>query len=65
MASPDPLPVWAKKTLHDAGELVGNPIDLRRTGSQFFEAPTALATIEKFLPIHCYILLVEYPQSYP
>jgi len=64
MAAPDPLPVWAKKTLHDADELVDNPTDPRRTRSQFFEAPTALATTKKMLPIHCYMSLVADPQSY-
>jgi hypothetical protein len=64
MASPDPLPVWAKKTLHDVGELVDNPTDPRRTRSQFFEAPTALAATEKLFPIHCYMSLAEDPHSY-
>jgi len=33
MASQYPLPVWAKKTLHDVGELVRNSADPRRTRS--------------------------------
>ena len=42
MLVPDPLPVWAKNTLHDVNKLVGNSADPRRTRSQFFEAPTDL-----------------------
>ena len=33
MLVPDPLPVWAKNTLHDVSELVNNPADPRRTRS--------------------------------
>jgi hypothetical protein len=64
MASLDPLPVWAKNTLHDVGELVDNPTDPRRTRSQFFEAPTALDATEKLFPIHFYMSLASDPHSY-
>lgn len=60
----DPLLVWSKKTLHDAGELVGNLADPRRTRSQFFEAPIALASTQKFMPIYFYMSLAENPQLY-
>jgi len=53
----DPLSFWAKNTLHNVGELVGNLTDLRRTRSQFFEAPTALDATEKFFPINFYMSL--------
>jgi hypothetical protein len=42
MASPTQFPTWAEKTLQDAGELVGDPADTRRTRSQFFGAPQAM-----------------------
>jgi hypothetical protein len=31
MAAPTQLPTWAEKTLQDAGELVGDPADIRIT----------------------------------
>jgi hypothetical protein len=43
MSTPTQLPTWAKKTLQDASELVGNPADTRRTRSQFFGASQAMA----------------------
>jgi hypothetical protein len=52
MAAPTQLPTWAEKTLQDAGELVGDPADTRRTRSHFFGAPQALAATEPLLPIH-------------
>jgi hypothetical protein len=64
MASPTHFPTWAEKTLQDAGELVGDLLDTRRTRSQFFGAPQALATTENFLPIHCYMSLGSYPKSH-
>jgi hypothetical protein len=64
MASPTQFPTWAEKTLQDAGELVGDPADTRRTRSQFFGAPQALATTETLLPIHCYMSLGSYPKSH-
>jgi hypothetical protein len=33
MSSPTKFPTWEKKTLQDAGELVGDPVDTRRTRS--------------------------------
>ena len=64
MASPTQLPTWAEKTLQDAGELVSDPADTRRTRSQFFGDPQALAAIETLLPIHCYMSLGSYPNSH-
>ena len=61
MAAPDPLPVWAKKTLHDVGELVDNLADPRRTRSQFFEAPTDLDATKNLLPINLYMSLAPNP----
>jgi hypothetical protein len=64
MASPTQFPTWAKKTLQDAGELVGDPADTRRTRSQFFGDPQALATKKPFFPIHLYISIGSYPNSH-
>lgn len=61
MVSLEPLPVWAKKTMHDTGELVGNLVDLRRTRSQFFETPTKLNATENFFPINFYMSLAANP----
>ena len=55
MDAPTQFPTWAEKTLQDAGELVGDPADTRRTRSQFFGAPQALAATEPLFPIHCYM----------
>jgi hypothetical protein len=57
MAAPTHFPTWAEKTLQDAGELVGDPADTRRTRSQFFGAPQDLTATEPFLPIHFYMSL--------
>ena len=64
MAALDPLPILAKKTLHDVGELVGNPEDPRRMRSQFFKPPTDSNTTKNFIPINFYMSLASYPQSY-
>jgi hypothetical protein len=64
MASLTEFPTWAQKTLQDAGELIGDPADTRRTRSQFFWAPQDLAAIEPFLPIHFYMSLVSNPKSH-
>jgi hypothetical protein len=64
MASPTQFPTWAEKTLQDAGELVDDLADTRRTRSQFFGAPQTLAATEPFLPIHCYMTLGSDPQSH-
>jgi hypothetical protein len=64
MSAPSQLPTWAEKTLQDAGELVGDPADTRRTISEFFGAPQALAATEPFMHIHCYMSLGSDPNSH-
>jgi hypothetical protein len=64
MASPTQFPTWAEKTLQYAGELVGDPADIRRTRSQLFGAPQALAAMKPLIPIHFYMTLGSYPQSH-
>jgi hypothetical protein len=63
MSSPTQFPTWADKTLQDAGELVSDPADTRRTRSQFFGAPQVLNATEPLLHIHFYISLGSYPNS--
>jgi hypothetical protein len=64
MVSPTQLPTWAEKTLQYASELVGDPMDTRRTRSHFLGAPQALDSMEPFMPIHFYMTLVLDPQSH-
>ena len=42
-AEQEKRPKWAKITLQDVGDLVGDPTDTRRTKSYFEEPPLALA----------------------
>jgi hypothetical protein len=64
MSSSTQFPTWAEKTLQDAGELVGDLADTRRTRSQFFGAPQALDAIEPLLLIHFYMSLGSDPKSH-
>jgi hypothetical protein len=48
-------PKWAQTTLQDAGDLVGDPANIRRTRSDFKEPPIALTTTEP-LPSQAYFL---------
>ena len=60
MDSPTHFPAWAEKTLQDAGELVSDSADTRRTRSQFFGAPQALAATENLLPISiCHLFQIQ------
>ena len=61
MAAPTQLPTQAEKTLQDAGELVGDPEDARRTRSQFFGAPQALVATKPLLPIHFHMTISSDP----
>jgi hypothetical protein len=47
---PEKRPKWAKTTLQDAGDLVGDPADTRRTRSDFEEPPLALTSTEPMPP---------------
>jgi hypothetical protein len=51
-------PKWAKTSLQDVGDLVGDPTDTRRTRSNFKEPPLALTSIEPMPTKN--ILLVQY-----
>jgi hypothetical protein len=61
---PQQRPKWAQTTLQDAGDLVGDPTDLRRTRSQFEEPPRVLTTTEPMFPMHCYVAQSSDPQTY-
>jgi hypothetical protein len=60
----EPRPKWAHLILPTTDDLADDPIDLRRTRSQFEEAPHALISIELVNPIHCYMVLTFDPQAY-
>ena len=42
--SPSSSPLWARQTLQSAGDWVGDPLDTRRTRSQFQDAPHVFMT---------------------
>jgi hypothetical protein len=63
-AEPEQRPKWAKTTLQDAGDLVGDPADTRRTRSDFEEPPLALTTTEPLPPRHIFLVQSSDPQSY-
>jgi hypothetical protein len=46
----EPRPKWAKTTLQDAGDLVGDPADTRRTRSDLEEPPLSLTATELMPP---------------
>jgi hypothetical protein len=57
-------PKWAKTTLQDAGDLVGDPADTRRTQSDFEEPPLALTATKTMPPMHLFLVQSSDPQSY-
>ena len=54
-------PKWAAKTIHAAGELVGNPSDTRRTRSQF---ESALSIKDPCFDDKCFLMVESDPQTY-
>jgi hypothetical protein len=54
----------AQTTLQDAGGLVGDPVDTRRTPSNFEEPPLALIATEPLSPMHIFLVQSLDPQSY-
>jgi hypothetical protein len=58
------MPKWAQSTLQATGDLVGDPMDLRRMRSQFEEPPHALTTTKLVIPMHFYMVLASDPQTY-
>ena len=51
-------PKWAEKTIHAAGELVGNPNDTRRTTSEF---ESALCVKDPLFAEKCYLMVESDP----
>jgi hypothetical protein len=64
VAEPKQRPKWAQTTLQAAGDLVGDPVDTRRTRSDFEEPPIALTATEPFPSIHLFLVQSSDPQSY-
>ena len=60
----EPRPKWAQTTLQDAGDLFGDPVDTRRTRSNFEEPPIALTSTEPFSSRHIFLVQSSDPQSY-
>jgi hypothetical protein len=56
-AEPEPRPKWAKTTLQDVEDLVGDPTDTRRTQSDLEEPPIELISTKPMPPMH--LLLVQ------
>jgi hypothetical protein len=61
---PEQRPKWAKTTLQDARDLVGDPADTRRTRYDLEEPPLALTSTELMPPMHLFLVQSSDPQSY-
>jgi hypothetical protein len=57
-------PSGHKTTLQDAGDLVGDPTNTRRTQSDFEEPLVALTATEPFPSRHLFLVQYLDPQSY-
>jgi hypothetical protein len=64
VVEPEQRPKWAQTTLQDAGDLVGDPTDTRRTRYDFEEPPIALTSTEPLPSRHLFFVQYSYPQSY-
>ena len=51
-------PKWAKKTIQATGDLVGDPVDTRKTRSQFHNA---FSTCDSHIPERCFMIVRYYP----
>jgi hypothetical protein len=63
-AEPEQRPKWAQTTLQDAGDLVGDPADTRRTRSDFEKPLLALTATEPLPPMHLFLVQSSDPNSY-
>jgi hypothetical protein len=63
-AKPEKRTKWAKNTLQDAGDIVGDPNDTRRTQSNFEEPPLSLTATELMPPRNIFLVQSSDPQSY-
>ena len=50
------LPTWAKKTLSSAGQNIGNPVDPRRTRSEFKRAGIVLSCNDDLVSKNYYLI---------
>jgi hypothetical protein len=64
VVEPEQRPKWAQTTLQDAGDLVGDPADTRRTQSDLEEPLVALTATEPFPSRHRFLVQSSDPQSY-
>jgi hypothetical protein len=64
VAEPEQRPKWAQTSLQDAGDLIGDPADTRRTRSDFEEPPVALTATEPLPSRHLFLVQSSDPQSY-
>ena len=53
--------IYAQKTKQDAGDLMGDPMDPRRTQPQFEELSHAITTTKVLIPMHYYMVLFSDP----
>jgi hypothetical protein len=63
-AEPEQRPGWAQTTLQDAGDLVGDLADTRRTKSNFEEPPIALTSTKPFTSSHIFLVQSSDPRYY-
>ena len=54
-------PKWAEKTIEAVGDLLGDPLDSRKTRSQFHNA---YSTCELNLADTCFMMFGYYPKTY-
>jgi hypothetical protein len=64
VAEPEQRPKWAQTTLQDAGDLIGDPTDTRRTRSDFEEPLVALTATEPLPCRHIFLVQSSDPQFY-
>jgi hypothetical protein len=64
VVEPEQKPKWAQTTLQDAGDLVGDLADTRRTRSDFEKPPVALTATEPLPSKHLFLVQSSDPQSY-
>jgi hypothetical protein len=58
------MPKKEHTTLQTAENLIGNPLDLRRTQSQHEEPSHVFSASEPAMPMHCYMVQSIDPQNY-
>jgi hypothetical protein len=55
---------WAKTTIHDVEDLVGDRTDTMRTQSDFKEPPLSLTSTKSMPPKNIFLVQSSYPKSY-